>query len=95
VPVKLCVPARIASSLEAFGSVKVRVVPALIPDKENSAFFVGSAPLTRLKIASDTSCGTPTGTQADPFHTKAAASAAIQERHPGRGMSRVQAPSTQ
>jgi integrase len=28
-----------------FGSVKVRVVPVVIPDSENSAFFVGSAPV--------------------------------------------------
>ena len=42
-PVKIWVPARIANSLEVLGSVKVRVVPVVIPDSENNAFFVGSA----------------------------------------------------
>jgi len=41
-PVKVCVPARIANSDEVFGSVKLRVVPALIPASEKVAFFVGS-----------------------------------------------------
>ena len=94
-PVNVWVPARIANSLEVLGSVKVRVVPGVIPDSENSAFFVGSASLTRLKIASDTSCGTPTGSQALPFQTTKACSAAIQTSQPGRGTRRSQTPSTQ
>jgi hypothetical protein len=35
-PVKVWVPARIASSDEVFGSVKVRVVPVLIPASEKA-----------------------------------------------------------
>jgi len=58
--------------------VKVRVVPALIPDKENSAFFIGSALMTRLKT-------TPTGIQAGPFHTKAAARRRSRPAIPGVG----------
>ncbi|TDQ63331.1 hypothetical protein EV658_1024 [Phaeovulum veldkampii DSM 11550] len=38
-PEKVCVPVRIANSLEVLGCVKVRVVPVVIPDSENSAFF--------------------------------------------------------
>lgn len=58
-PVKVCVPARIANSLDVLGSVKVLVVAVVIPDSENSARLVGSASFTRLKMASDTSCGLP------------------------------------
>jgi hypothetical protein len=35
-PVKLWVPARMANSLEVFGSEKVRVAAVLMPDRENS-----------------------------------------------------------
>lgn len=83
------VPARIASSLEVFGRLKVRVVPVVIPDSENSAFFVGSASFTRLKMASETSCGTPTGSQALPFQTTNTCSAAIQTSYPSWSRSRV------
>jgi hypothetical protein len=94
-PEKVWVPAKIASSLEVLGIVKVRVVPVVIPDSENSAFFVKSASLTRLKIASDTSCGTPTGSQAPPCQTTKTCSAAIQTSQPWRGTMRSQPPSTQ
>ena len=94
-PLKVCVPARIASSDEVFGSVKVRVVPVVIPDSENSAFFVGSASFTKLNTASDTSTGSPTGSQVDPFHTAKTASSAIHASQPGRGTRRIQTPSTQ
>ena len=55
-PVKVCVPARMANSLEVLGRVKVRVVAVLIPDSENNARLVGSASFTSLKMASETSC---------------------------------------
>jgi hypothetical protein len=77
-PVKVWVPARIASSDDVFGSAKVRVVPVVIPDRENSAFLVGSASFTKLNTASDTSTGSPTRSQADPFQTTKVCSAAIQ-----------------
>jgi len=93
-PVKVWVPARIASYEEVFGSVKVRVVPVVMPDSENSAFLVGSASLTRLKIASETSCGTPTGSHAVPFQTTNACSTAIQTSQPWRVTRRSQEPST-
>lgn len=41
-PENVWVPPRIASSLEMLGSEKVRVVPVVIHDSENSAFLVGS-----------------------------------------------------
>ena len=94
-PLKVCVPARIANSLEVLGSVKVRVVAVLIPDSENTARLVGSASFTRLKMASDTSCGTPTSFQIVPVQAAATASSAIQASQPGRGTSRIQTPSTQ
>jgi len=72
-PLNVWVPARIASSEDVLGRVKVRVVPIVIPDKENSAFLVGSTAFTKLKMASETSCGTPTGSQTDPSHTANAA----------------------
>ena len=93
-PLKVWVPARIANSLEAFGSVKVRVVAVLIPESENRARLVGSGSFTRLKMASDTSCGTPTSFQIAPFQTATVASSAIHASQPGRGTSRIQTPST-
>ena len=47
-PVKVWVPARIASSDEVFGRLNVRVVPVLIPDRENIASLVGSASFTKV-----------------------------------------------
>jgi hypothetical protein len=76
VPAAVSVPARIASSEDVLGRVKLRVVPVLIPDSENIAFFVGSASFTKLKMASDTSAGSPTGSHAVPFHTTKTASSA-------------------
>jgi len=94
-PLKVCVPASIASSEDVFGSVKVRVVPLLSPDSENSARFVGSALFTRLKTLSGTSTGSPTGSQADPVQTRNICSAAIHASQPGRGTKRIQTASTQ
>lgn len=94
-PVNVCVPARIASSDDVLGRVKVREVPVAIPERENSAFLVASASLTRLKIASDISTGSLTKSQADPFQTTKVCSAAIIASQPGRGTSRIQTPSTQ
>lgn len=70
----------------------VRVIP---PDSKNAAFLVGSASFTRLKMASDTSTGAPTRSQAGRFQTTKAASSAIQASQPGRGTRRIQTPSTQ
>ncbi len=94
-PVKVWVPARIASSEEVFGRMKLRVVPALIPASEKVAFFVGSASLTRLNTASETSRGSPTTSQALPVQTRNIPSAATQVSQPVRGTSRIHAPSTQ
>ena len=49
-PLKVWVPARIANSLEVLGSVKVRVVAVLIPDRENSARLVGSASIPAASL---------------------------------------------
>lgn len=94
-PVKVCVPARIANSLEVFGRANVRVVPVVIPDRENSAFLVGSASFTRLNTASDTSTGSPTRSQDVPFQTTKVCSAATHASQPGRGTNRIQTPSIQ
>ena len=48
-PVKFWVLARIANSLEVLGSVKVRVVPVVIPDSENSAFLWCPAATARIR----------------------------------------------
>src|SRR5690606_240168 len=94
-PVNVWVPARNARSAEVFGRVKLRVVPVLIPANEKVAFFVGSASLTRLNTASDTSRGSPTTSQAVPVQTSNSPSSSTHARQPFCGGRRSQAPSVQ
>ena len=46
--VNVWVPTMIASSHDVYGNANVRVVPVVMPERENSAFVVGSASFTKL-----------------------------------------------
>ena len=94
-PSKVCAPERPASSVETSGSAKLRVAPAAIAARSNTARRVGSASCASWKTASEKKAGSPAAFQALPSQARKLASSTTQACQPGRGTSRIQAPSTQ